>query len=44
METKEKEKTQEETSTETPSAPQRPNPFRIREDDTEVIPDLEPQG
>lgn len=36
--------TEEETITTTPPAPGRPNPFRRRESDTEVIPDLEPQG
>jgi hypothetical protein len=36
--------TGEETITTTPPRPGRPNPFRREEDDTEVIPDLEPQG
>lgn len=36
--------TEEETITTTPPAPGRPNPFRREEDDTQVIPDLEPQG
>ena len=36
--------TEEEIITTTPPAPGRPNPFRREEDDTQVIPDLEPQG
>lgn len=36
--------TEEETITTTPPSPGRPNPFRREEDDTQVIPDLEPQG
>ena len=36
--------TEEEVITTTPPAPGRPNPFRREEDDTQVIPDLEPQG
>jgi hypothetical protein len=36
--------TDEETYTTTPPRPGRPNPFRREEDDTQVIPDLEPQG
>lgn len=36
--------TEEETITRTPPRPGRPNPFRREEDDTQVIPDLEPQG
>lgn len=36
--------TEEETITTTPPRPGRPNPFRREEFDTEVIPDMEPQG
>jgi hypothetical protein len=36
--------TEEEVITTTPPRPGRPNPFRREDDDTQVIPDLEPQG
>lgn len=36
--------TETDVDIETPTTPRRPNPFRREDDDTQIIPDLEPQG